>query len=145
MSETFGMMKKTTAKLIILFAGIFLLLHAVVPHVHFKSEIVITASPDHQTQKKHNHDCPEQDNENTLDYCILKQVFFNRSNNTNPEVFNLNRDYSKDNQKELLAISQLSSAQFYIPDFYTILEIPHVLQYSQQAGDNINSRGSPIV
>ena len=142
------MHKKLSAKIVIVFASILLLAHAVIPHLHFKSEIVITAEAELSHAHHSHHHNPSDPNdkcENNLDSCILKQVFLARSNDLTPEInvvqdFNLPHDIFG-----IQTISNNTEFRFSIPSVFSPPGIEKPILYSYLFCESISSRGSPLV
>ncbi|MBN1984944.1 MAG: hypothetical protein JW761_01505 [Prolixibacteraceae bacterium] len=141
------MIKRTTAVYQLLLVSILLLAHAVIPHTHFEDEIVITGSENHQNkeecQHKH-HRHSDKDNTGT-DFCLLKQVYLARSNNTdtaNDKADGLKTQNNHPNT--LFAVLQLSENYFFQAPLIPFHTVYIDLLRSFPESGNINSRGSPL-
>lgn len=142
------MIKRTTAVYHILMVSILLLAHAVVPHIHFHSQIVITGIEDHATKKECDSNRHQHDDETgtDADFCLLKQVYLARtsdsdSDNDNAVLLNQFKDF----QGFHCTIFNSADDFVFIPEAkisYSVFCSP--LQ-SFPGGGNINTRGSPIV
>ncbi len=146
--NVFKMIRRTTAIYHVLVVSILLLAHAVIPHIHFNSEIIITGSESHANKQncnsnQHKHS-EEEDAE--ADFCLLKQVYLARTNDTDsddseqdwlfhqndfPNVF-----YALLNSDEISCFTQPAIAinRTYFDSIYGFLGY-----------GNVNSRGSPQV
>lgn len=142
------MIKRTTAVYHLLMVSILLLSHAVIPHVHFNSEIVIAGLDSHLTKKEcdtngHKHNDDAGTGKDT-DFCLLKQVFLARSgddDSDNSNTFFLKQ--IKDSQGFCSTI--FHSADAFIPRPETQISYADYcpLLHSYMGYGNVNSRGSP--
>ena len=141
------MIKRISAKIVILIASILLLAHAVIPHLHFNNEVFIFTSACNANEN-HKHNAPEHnhDSSSNPDICILKQVAFLRFDKLKTEIFNPINDYKNENsdgfQCALLNSDffQNNSLHFSGPPD---LLIPVIYKYL--VFGSISSRGSPLV
>ncbi len=129
-----------------MFASLLLLAHAVIPHLHFTSEIVITAEPGlSHSHHSHHHD-PSDPNDkckNNLDSCILKQVFLARVENLTPEIsfiqdFNIPVDIHG-------IQTTINTKNIFIPEVFSPPQFEKPVHYSFLYCGSVNSRGSPLV
>jgi hypothetical protein len=142
------MVKRTTAVFHILMVSILLLAHAVIPHIHFENEIVITGIENHPDKEscKHHHHKHSEDKGDTEDFCLLKQVYLTRANDTGPDddepewLKNQN-----DSPHVQLVILNSSEALLFAPLTTAFHKTCVASFYSYPGSGNINSRGSPGV
>ncbi len=141
------MIKRISAKIVILIASILLLSHAVIPHLHFKNEVYVFTSACSKNEN-HKHNAPEhnQDSNNNLDICILKQAVVARFNDIKPKISKpLSED--KNNYPDGFHFAVLYSDFFQIHSLqFSGPPIPfNPVIYSHLVGGCVDSRGSPLV
>lgn len=141
------MIKRTTAVYQLLLVSILLLAHAVIPHTHFDAEIVITGSEGHQNKEEcqHKHHKHSDKSDADADFCLLKQVYLARSNDT--DTANDKADWMKtqnNHPSTLFAALQLSENYSFQVPLTPFHNIYINLLHSFPESGNINSRGSPL-
>ena len=142
------MIRRTTAVYHVLMVSILLLAHAVIPHIHFDSEIVITGSGEHQKKEncEHNHHKHSEKGDDEANFCLLKQVYLARSNDTDSEndIAALLKHF-KDFQGFHCAIFNSADYFIFIPETKISYSVFCSPLHSFLCCGNINTRGSPFV
>ncbi len=141
------MIKRTTAVYHVLVVSILVLAHAVIPHIHFNKEIVITSSEYHADKhacdsNQHKHSTEEN---GETDFCLLKQVYLARSNDTDSGASKT--DLLKTQNYfpfAFLALLNYFDTFCFTPQISVPNEIYVASFYSYLGSGNINSRGSPL-
>ena len=143
------MIKRTTAVYHVLMVSILLLSHAVIPHVHFNSEIVITGLEKHPTKEdcdyNHHKHNDEAGTGTDADFCLLNQVYLARITDTDSESdIAVLLKYFKYSQGFHCTI--FSSADDFVYNPETIISYSEFCSplHSYSGSGNINTRGSPI-
>ncbi|MCG6189438.1 DUF6769 family protein [Maribellus maritimus] len=141
------MIRRATAVYHVIVVSILLLAHAVVPHIHFDDEIVITGSVEHRNIEncKHNHHKHSEEDSSEADFCLLKQVYLARSNDTESgdELQQWLKD-QHDSSDVLFAILYFSKDYFFTPPTQPPIFFHLNSFYSCLGNGSINSRGSPL-
>lgn len=140
------MYKQITVKLLILMAGILLLVHAVIPHLHYNAEIFII----HKTNlshSNHNHNPSNPDDQchTNSEFCLLKQVFLVRSENLIPNYFQQHTENQPDNDMGFQAIISTFDFKLTIPPLASPPDKEKFFNYSFFYSGSTSSRGSPVV